>query len=236
MVRLGRILAASALLALAAAPALAQQPEVRSDAEVHDAAAPAGQAAAGHSDEHGHGHDNVAHVGHGTASDKPEEFKADLAIYTLIVFLLLMALLWKFAWGPISEGLERREMRIAEQIAAAEKANLDAKAMLAEYERKIAGTADEVRAIIDEARRDAEHTQQEILAKARADAQVEKERGIREIETATNQALKQLAEQSANLAVDLAGKILRAQISPAEHAKLIDESTKKFLEASPSQN
>jgi F-type H+-transporting ATPase subunit b len=179
-----------------------------------------------------HGHD----IGHKGVSHAPEEFKADLAIYTFIVFLLLLGILWRFAWGPIVEGLEKREHGIAEHIAAAEKANQDARNMLAEYERKLASSADEVRAIIDEARRDAEHTQQEILAKARADAQAERDRALREIETARDQALKELGERSANLAVDLAGKIVRAQLNPADHARLIDDAMNRFPSATPSKN
>lgn len=239
-----RLLVFAVAALMAASSASAQQPaEVTSDAQVRDTAiAPAagGQdvghtaQATGHGPDAAHGH--AAHIGAENVSAAPEEFKADLAIYSFVVFLLLVAILTKFAWGPISAGLDQREQRIANQIAAAEKANADARLILAEYQRKLAASADEVRAIIDEARRDAEHTQQEILAKARADAQVERDRALREIDTATNQALKQLAEQSANLAVELAGKILRAQITPGDHTRLIEESTAKFLHAAPSKN
>lgn len=194
-------------------------------AESHDA---------GHAgDEHG-AHDHAAHIGHPQGEVRVEEFKTDLAIWTFVVFLVLMGILWKFAWGPIVAGLEKREQRIAEHIASAERAHEDAKRMLAEYERKLASSADEVRAIIDEARRDAEHTQQEILAKARADAQLERERALREIETAKDQALKELGERSANLAVDLAGKILNAQLSAADHHRLIEEALNRF--PAPSKN
>jgi F-type H+-transporting ATPase subunit b len=180
--------------------------------------------------EHGHA------IGHPTGMSDPLEFQKDLAIWTAVVFALLLVVLKLFAWGPIVSGLEKREQGIAANIAAAERANQDARNMLAQYERKLAGSADEVRAIIDEARRDAEHTQQEILAKARADAQAEKDRGIREIETATNQALKQLAEHSANLAVDLAGKIVQSHLTPSEHTRLIDEAMARFPQGSPSKN
>ena len=180
--------------------------------------------------EHGHG------IGHPTGKADPLEFQTDLAIWTAVVFVLLLVVLRQFAWGPIVTGLEKREQGIAANIAAAERANQDARNMLAQYERKLAGSADEVRAILDEARRDAEHTQQEILAKARVDAQAEKDRGIREIETATNQALKQLAEQSANLAVELAGKIVQSQLNPSEHTRLIEEAMARFPQGSPSKN
>jgi F-type H+-transporting ATPase subunit b len=164
------------------------------------------------------------------------EFQTDLAIWTAVVFAVLLLVLWKFAWGPIVAGLEKREQRIAEHIAAAEKAHEDAKLMLAQYEKKLAASADEVRAIIEEARRDAEHTQQEILAKARADAQTERDRALREIETAKDQALKELGERTADLAVELAGKIVGARLNAGDHQRLIEEALTRFPSSKPSPN
>ena len=184
----------------------------------------------------GEGHGGHGHVGAAGVSNNPSEFKTDLAIYSFVIFLLLLAILNKFAWGPISSGLEKREHRIAEHIAAAERSHQDAKAMLAEYERKLAAAQDEVRAILDEARRDAEHTHQEILAKAKAEAAAEAARARHDVETARDQALKQLVETSANLAVDLAGQILKAKLSPADHSKLISEAVAKFHPQHASQN
>ena len=182
--------------------------------------------------EHGEGH--ALHIGEEGVSNDPSEFKSDLAIFTFIVFLLLLGILFKFAWGPISVGLEKREHHIAEQIAAAERANAEAKEMLAQYERKLASAQDEVRAIIEEARRDAAHTQQEMLAQARADAAAEMDRAKREVETAKDQALRELAETSANLAIELAGKIIRTQLDPTQHAQLVTEALSQFH--TPSQN
>jgi len=61
--------------------------------------------------------------GHGAAEIDPLWFQRDLALWTGVVFVLLFAILWKFAWGPIREGLDKREQGIADQIAQAEAAN-----------------------------------------------------------------------------------------------------------------
>lgn len=182
--------------------------------------------AAEHEEKHGAGHG--VHYGQVDVDLDPSELKGDLAIFTFIVFVLLVAVLWKFAWGPISHGLEKREHHIADQIAAAERANVEAKQMLAEYDRKLASAQDEVRAIIEEARRDATTTQQDILAQARADAAAEMDRAKREVQTAKEQALRELAETSANLAVQLAGKIIRAQLDAGQHAQLVTEALSQF--------
>jgi len=185
---------------------------------------------------HGNAGSHSAHLGTSGVSTDPSEFKSDLAIFTFVVFLLLLAILWKFAWGPISVGLEKREHGIAEHIAAAQRSHEEAKRLLAEYERKLASAQDDVRAILDEARRDAAHTQQEILAQARADAVAEMDRAKHEVETARDQALKQLVETGANLAVELAGRILRAELTPAKHAQLINEAVANFPKHDPSRN
>ncbi len=179
---------------------------------------------------------HATHFGVTGVSNSPVELKSDLAIYTFAVFLLLLAILRKFAWGPISAGLEKREHGIAEHIAAAQRSHEEAKRLLAEYERKLASAQDDVRAILDEARRDAAHIQQEILAQARADATTEMDRAKHEVETARDQALKQLVETGANLAVELAGRILRAELTPAKHAQLINEAVAKFPKHDPSRN
>jgi F-type H+-transporting ATPase subunit b len=195
--------------------------------------------------EHSATHDGATHDGDAKSADghgaekplpSPLEFDPDLAAWTFIVFLLLLAVLWKFAWGPISEALDLREQKIADNIAAAEQANLDAKRMLADYEAQLASAYEKVRAILEEARRDAEATAKQIEADAHTRVAADIERGKHEIETATAQALKELAETSANLAVDLAGRIVSAKLNPADHANLITQALAKFPKGSAGRN
>ncbi len=176
-------------------------------------------------------HDPSEHIGHGNATpdlENPVEPKADMAIATLLVFVGLLAVLWIFAWGPISEGLEKREAGIAASIRGAEDANIAAQKVLKEQEARLAATAEQVRVMLDGARRDAEQAKRQIEAEAKMSAEAERTRALREIDVATNQALKSLAEKSADLAVDLAGKIVGAKLSPAEHAQLIEEAIGRF--------
>lgn len=223
------------LLVIACAPAWARaeaKAAASAEAEKGD-----GAHAAGAAGQAGHGTAEHGAAGHGGSSGpNPLAIDKDLAVWTFIVFIGLLVVLGKFAWGPIAAALDLREKNIEDQIAAAQSANDEAKRMLAEYEAKLSKAAEDVRGILDEARRDAEHTQQEILAKARADARLERERAIREIEIATDSALKELAERSTNMAVDLAGRIVQAQLKPADHARLIDEAMAKFPKATAGSN
>lgn len=166
-------------------------------------------------------------MGHGNATaslEKPEEWKYDLAIYTLVVFFLLLAILGKFAWGPIAQGLEKREQSIATMIADAEKNQAEAKALLASYESKLAAAQEEIREMYAQARRDAEGLSAKIVAEAQATAARERERSVVEIEQAKNAALSEVAAKSVDIAMSLAGKIVRRQITGEDQRALVQEA------------
>src|SRR5690606_31537307 len=156
--------------------------------------------------------------------------------WTGVVFLLLFAVLSKFAWPAISTALLERERRIEQNIADAAAKHEEAKHLLVEHEARLASAADEVRALLEEARRDAEYTKQQILAEAKQAADQERDRALRDVERAADAAMKNLAETSANLAVDLAGKIVQQNLSAEQHAQLVRDALGKMSRLSPSQN
>jgi len=147
-----------------------------------------------------------------------------VAIATILVFVLLLVVLKKTAWGPILAGLQAREQGIKDAIAGAEKANADAKALLAEYEQRLGKAADEARAIVDEGRRDADLQKSRIVAEATAEAGRERERALRDIEIARQGALKDVYDQVAAVATDVAGRILGERLDPAGHRRLVDDA------------
>ena len=165
---------------------------------------------------------------HYEANDDPLEWRKDLAIWTGVVFVVVFVLLYKFAWGPIAEGLDKRESGIADHIASAKRSNEEAKALLEEYQSRLDAAEDEVKAMIDKARFDAKRTGEKIVEAAKASAEEEHQRALADIEQATTNALSELATQSANLAVDLAGKIVRSELKPSDHATLVSEAVSNF--------
>ena len=198
--------------------------------------------AAGGTDDHGHGAHGHVEIGHAPPSgvskaafESPAWFQTDLALWSFAVFMLLLALLGKFAWKPIMEGLEKREDGIARQIAETKAANDEAKRMLVTYERRLAEAADEVRGMLDEARRDADATRQAIVAEARKAADDERSRAKHEISLAKDDALSQIAEKAGHLAVEVAGKFLRDKLGADDQARLVRDSVAS-LSSRPSVN
>lgn len=181
----------------------------------------------------------VHDLGHGNAGANLEnvaEFRGDLAIYTFVVFCLLLLMLGYFAWPKISEALLERERRIEQNIADAAAKHEEAKRLLVEHEARLASAADEVRALLEEARRDAEHTKGQILAEAKQAADAERDRSLRDVERAKDAALKTMAEASASLVVELAGKVVKQNITAEQQSQLVREALGKLSAVSPSKN
>jgi len=158
----------------------------------------------------------------------PMEFVTSTAIWTLVIFLTVCAILYKFAFGPITKALDAREQGIHDNIASAQKQNDDAKELLKQYQDKLDASKDEVRQIIEAAKKDAQRQGEDIVTRAREAAGMERERAMKEIESATTSALQSIAERSATLATNLAGKMIRAEVKPEQHRSLIDAALEEF--------
>jgi F-type H+-transporting ATPase subunit b len=148
----------------------------------------------------------------------------DLGIYTLIVFGLLLFIVIKFAWPHIKEGLEKRETNIRSALDQAKQEQAAAAALLGTAKKEVDDAAAKVKAMLDEARRDADAlrvTEREAGAK---DAAAERERAKREIDAAKDAALKDIYEQAVKLASLMSEKALRRNVSAEDHRRLLDES------------
>ena len=97
----------------------------------------------GHGGGHGHDESNLVHANASPNLKNILGFEPDLAVFSFIVFALLVLTLWKFAFGPIIKGLNAREENIQKQIQTAQEAAGKAETMLAEYESKLDGVATE---------------------------------------------------------------------------------------------
>ena len=175
-----------------------------------------------HAQEHGH-----------DAAKEPGIFdlRLDLGLWTIVVFLLLLFVLKKFAWGPMLQGLHKREERIQGAIADAQRLQAEAQRTHAELQARMARAEEDVRDLIDRARRDAQRVGDELVAKARNEIQTDRERLQREIAAARDQALQQIWNQTANLATQISAKLLRRQLTPDDNRRLVDEALAEIDQA-----
>ncbi len=158
--------------------------------------------------------------------DQVSLFAGDLgnAVWTLLIFLLVILVLGKFAWGPILRVLINREKFIRDSLTEAQRGREEAKQTLADYTKKLEEAREEATSIVEEGRRDAEEVRKKILAQAKADSDAVAKRARREIEMARDDAVKQLHDRTILLATNIAGKIVRKELSPADHGELVDQA------------
>ena len=227
---LSRVFCAVAVVATLSLWSVAQaadEPTGKSAENAAEKAAGGHGAADAHQDGGGdaaHGDGHGEHIGHKGVTEDVSSFSPSLATYTVIVFLGLFGLLYKFAWGPISEGLDKRESGIRQSIADAENAREQAASMLADHEAKLAGVQEEVKEILAEARRDAEHTKNEIMAAAQSEAEATRDRALGDIERARDQALKDLFDQVSTQVAAATEHVLGRSLDAADQQRLIAEA------------
>jgi len=163
---------------------------------------------------------------HKEGHEEPNYFKGnvDMTIWSIAVFLVLLAVLWKFAWGPIMEGLDKREQTISQALAQAKKAQEDAERLRLDFEKKMNQTAEQIRSMIDEARRNGQQLKDDLLNEGRAEVQADRDRLRREIQTAQDQALAEIWSQAGHLATLISAKAIRRQLSEDDHRRLVDEA------------
>ncbi len=167
-------------------------------------------------------------TGHGAPGGGSHEqpnilaIEAPLAIWTVVVFGVLLLILAKFAWKPMMKALHDREEHVEHCLLEAERARNEAERLMAENQKNLARAAEQVRALIESARKDAEAAANGIIQKAQAEAESSRERAERDIATARDQALSDIFTRTADLAVAVAGKVLSRDLTDADQRRLAD--------------
>lgn len=175
-----------------------------------------------------------------TASEGGGEniFAGDLGnmIWTLVIFILVLVVLGKFAWGPILEVLQARETFIRKSLTEARADREAAEETLKGYEARLAEARGEATAIVDEGRRDGEQVRQRIEADARAEAARMVERARREIDLAKVAAVEEIFNLAGQLSTEVASKLIRRELNAEDHERLIREAAEKIRDARSASN
>ena len=146
------------------------------------------------------------------------------ALTTLIIFCGLVAVLGKYAWGPIASGLKAREDKIRKEIKDAEEARARAESTLSEYNQRLATAEQQVRDLIAKAQSDAEKIAANVRMQAQQESEQIKERATREIDAARKQAMVEFREYAATVATSAAEQILRRNLNAEDQRDLVNRS------------
>jgi F-type H+-transporting ATPase subunit b len=156
------------------------------------------------------------------------------ALWTLIIFVIVVVVLGKFAWGPILSLLKQREDFIHKSLSDAKHDRDEAEARLKEYAARLQSAQVEAVGIIEEARRDAERLRQELRERARSEADTMIKNAERQIDLQTTRAVQQLRQEAVDLSVTIASKILQRSISKEDNEKLIADALRQIESTSRS--
>ena len=189
------------------------------------------------SQEHGR---EVAPAAHATAGEhdaapllpssveEAKEYFLAPAIWTLVIFVLLLAILYPTAWKSVLAGLKKREERIRADIAEAEAARKKAETTLREYNTQLAAAEARVRQMISDATAQGEKLATGIRMQAQQEAEEAKERAQRDIEASRDAAIRQFEAYAADVALNIAEKILRRNLNAADQQDLVRRSLEEL--------
>ena len=151
-----------------------------------------------------------------------------LYIWTIATFLILVALLAKFAWRPLLKALDERQAGIRSALDEAQKARIEVERVRSDSERLLNEARVEAGQILSKTREDAARLREELKVQAQADAARVIANAERQIQLDTNRALEQIRREAIELSVTIASKLLQRNVSKDDNARLIEDTVKQI--------
>ena len=151
-----------------------------------------------------------------------------LIIWTIIIFLILLFILKKYAWKPLLNSLNNREQGIKDTIDRAEKLREESEKLHEENKKRLAEADTQSRKIISEGKEFAEKLKSELVAKTNEETLRMIQKAKQEIEREKLSAIEELKDEIGNLAVQAASKIIDENLDEAKQKKIIDSFIKQI--------
>ncbi len=145
-----------------------------------------------------------------------------LMFWTLVIFVLLLAILSKYAFRPITAAVEAREQALEEAISAAKRDRDEAALLLAQHRAALDASRAEGQKLIADARAAAERVRTELVEQAHGEQAKMLERARAEIATEQAKAIAQLRREAVDLAILGAGKVIGQNLDRAANRQLIE--------------
>lgn len=152
------------------------------------------------------------------------EIDPGLFIWSMLTFILLIILLYKFAFGPLMALQKQRQEEIHDSIRESERLRDEAHALLEDYKKQLAAARQESEDILERARKVGESTKTEILDEAKGQAERAIEKAHEQIERETRQALQEIKAEVAALTLAATEKVTKKTLTEKDHLDLINEA------------
>ena len=167
---------------------------------------------------------------HGASSEQNPLVKLDpgLFIWTILTFLLLLMVLAKFAWKPLLAMLDERQKSIDDSLLSAEKARQELEGINQKSEAILSKSRTEAQTIVTDAKSAADKLKEDIVLKAKKEADGQLEKAKNQISVEKDKALLEIRREIVDLSITVAEKIIKKNISKDDNASIIEDSLNKL--------
>ena len=145
-----------------------------------------------------------------------------LMFWTMLIFLILLFVLSKYAFGPIVGAVEAREQALRDAMDQAREDRDAAAAALAEQRKQLEAARADAQKIIADGRVTAEKMRADLLEATKAQQGEMLERARRDIETEKVHAIADLRREAVDLAIAGASKVIEKNLDDAQNRKLVE--------------
>ena len=143
---------------------------------------------------------------------------------TVVAFVILFVVLWRFAFPPITAMLEKRADTIRESLEKAEETKVEAERLMDEYKKQMAEARLESGRIVEQGRKVADSMKDDIVAKANEEAVNMIAKAKESIDAEKRAAMAELQASVADLSIAVAGKVIGKSMTVEDHAELIKQA------------
>jgi F-type H+-transporting ATPase subunit b len=151
-----------------------------------------------------------------------------LTLWAAITFLVLLVVLSKFAWGPIVKLLDDREKSINDAIESAKKERAEAEKLLASQKESLIKANREAAEVAKRNQQEVETLRQELTARARKEADELVASARKQIIEEKSKAAAELKAMVADLAIEAAGKLIKASLDERTQRQLVEDYLKQL--------
>jgi F-type H+-transporting ATPase subunit b len=145
-----------------------------------------------------------------------------LMVWTLLIFIVLLFVLSRFAFGPLTKAVRAREESLQAAIDSAKRDRDEAAKLLADHQAKIEAARGEAQKLIADGRGVAEKMRADMLEQTRREQQDVLERARREIESEKVKAIAELRREAVDLAIAGASKVIEQNLESAKNRQIVE--------------
>ena len=158
-------------------------------------------------------------------------FFSSLIFWEFLSFGILFWVLWKFAFPPILQTLDERERKIKESLEQADRHRAEAEQKMQEYEAKLKTASKEAETVLAAAKERAQRIMEENEQRLRTETQRSKEDATREIDQERRRAIQDIRNQTTEMALLVAEKVVGRSLNDADHKRMADEALASIAES-----